>query len=92
MTRNQKPASGPSACQALRTDVEVHVAGFAERGAMGRLFVGSRGGIPRRRNFNRVWKKALADAGVPASIGLHTARPEAHREHVVGIAGRPSRS
>lgn len=64
----KRPISLPSA---LRTDVEVHVAGFAEPGATGRLFIGSRGGIPRCRNFNRVWKKALADAGIPASIGLH---------------------
>jgi integrase len=64
----KRPISLPSA---LRTDVEVHVAGFAEPGPSGRLFVGSRGGIPRRRNFNRVWKKALADAGIPAATGLH---------------------
>src|SRR5215471_12352147 len=29
------------------------------------------GGVPRRRNFNRVWKKALRDAGIPAGLELH---------------------
>ena len=44
---------------------------FAEPGPTGRLFVGRRGGIPRRRNFNRVWKKALARAPIPPPEGLH---------------------
>jgi integrase len=38
---------------------------------MGRLFVGSQGGIPRRRNFNRVWRAALKKAGIPETLGLH---------------------
>jgi integrase len=55
----------------LRPDVETHLAQFAEAGPTGRLFVGPQGGVPRRRNFNRVWKKALATAAVPAPPGLH---------------------
>lgn len=56
---------------ALRPDVERHLRDFAEPGPTGRLFVGPRGGVPRRRNFNRVWKRALARASVPPPEGLH---------------------
>lgn len=55
---------------ALKADVELHLATFAQAGPTGRLFVGSQGGIPRRRNFNRVWHKALKDAKIPAELGL----------------------
>lgn len=55
----------------LRGDVEIHFKQFAQPGPDGRLFVGPQGGIPRRRNFNRVWHKALKDAGIPADMGLH---------------------
>jgi integrase len=56
---------------ALRADIEHHLSTFAQAGPHGRLFIGAQGGIPRRRNFNRVWKKALNDAGIPADLGLH---------------------
>jgi integrase len=56
---------------ALRVDIEHHLSTFAQAGSHGRLFIGAQGGIPRRRNFNRVWKRALRDAGVPADLGLH---------------------
>jgi integrase len=44
---------------ALRTDIEFHLTRYAQPGPGGRLFIGPQGGIPRRRNFNRVWKRAL---------------------------------
>ncbi len=56
---------------ALATDIEAHLARFAEPGPSGRLFVGPQGGIPRRRNFNRIWKRALRDAGIPDTLDLH---------------------
>jgi integrase len=56
---------------ALRTDIETHLTHYAQSGASGRLFVGPEGGIPRRRNFNRVWKRALEVAGIPVGLGLH---------------------
>lgn len=59
---------------ALRPDVERHLREFAEPGPTGRRFVGRRGGIPRPRNFNRLWKKALARASVPPPEGLDLAR------------------
>jgi integrase len=64
----KRPISLP---RALRTDIELHLARYAEPGPAGRLFVGSLGGVPRRRNFNRIWKRALATAGVPAELDLH---------------------
>jgi len=64
----KRPISLPTA---LRADIEVHLAKYAEPGHSGRLFIGPHGGIPRRRNFNRVWKRALEKAGIPAALGLH---------------------
>jgi integrase len=49
----------------------VHLAEYAQPGPAGRLFIGPQGGVPRRRNFHRVWRKALAEAGVPNALGLH---------------------
>ena len=56
---------------ALRAGIEFHLTHYAEPGQSGRLFIGPQGGIPRRRNFNRVWKRALTQAGIPAALGLH---------------------
>ncbi|WP_162908282.1 hypothetical protein [Allorhizocola rhizosphaerae] len=64
----KRPISLP---QALRADIKLHLERYAQPGATGRLFVGPQGGIPRRRNFNRVWKKALKDAGIPNDMDLH---------------------
>ncbi|MBN1174746.1 MAG: site-specific integrase [Micromonosporaceae bacterium] len=57
--------------QGLRADIETHLARYAQPGPDGRLFLGAQGGIPRRRNFNRIWHKALTDAGIPSELGLH---------------------
>ena len=40
--------------QGLRAALELHIATYAQSGPHGRLFIGPAGGIPRRRNFNRV--------------------------------------
>lgn len=59
----------------LRGNIELHLTKYAQPGPDGRLFVGPRGGIPRRRrNVNRVWKKALADAKVTEDLHLHDLR------------------
>lgn len=58
----------------LRGDIEAHLAKYAQTGPDGRLFAGARGGIPRRRNFNRVWKKALTTAKVGQDLHLHDLR------------------
>lgn len=64
----KRPISLPDA---LRTDVKLHLERYAQSGPAGRLFIGPEGGIPRRRNFNRIWHKALKEAGIPAELGLH---------------------
>ncbi len=45
-----------------------HMSPFAEQGRDGRVFLGAKGVTPRRKHFNRVWRKACADAGIK---GLH---------------------
>lgn len=64
----KRPVSLP---RGLKPDIELHLARYAEPDPTGRLFIGPRGGVPRRRNFNRVWKKALDSAGIPAEMDLH---------------------
>jgi integrase len=49
-------------------DVQTHLKIYAESGADGRVFVGAKGATPRRNHFNKLWRKACADAGVK---GLH---------------------
>jgi integrase len=55
----------------LRGDIEAHLDRFAQAGPNGRLFVGPQGGIPRRRNFNRVWQTTINRAGIPGDLDLH---------------------
>jgi integrase len=64
----KRPVSLPAG---LRRDIELHLDNYAQPGPHGRLFLGAQGGIPRRRSFNRVWKKALTRAGIPTELGLH---------------------
>ena len=64
----KRPISLPAG---LRGDIEIHLDRHAQAGRHGRLFVGPLGGIPRRRNFNRVWKAALKSAGIPGDMDLH---------------------
>jgi integrase len=73
-----KFVEGPPKSAAGRRDVAIpevivpelrkHLAARSERGANGRVFVGPRGGIPRRTNFQATWAAATKKAGVS---GLH---------------------
>ncbi len=49
-------------------DLRAHLAKWSEAGADGRVFVGPKGAIPRRRTSRRHGAPAITDAGVP---GLH---------------------
>lgn len=60
-----------SLLKGLPTEIELHLSTYTQAGPHGRLFIGPAGGIPPRRNFNRVWKAALKNAGVPAELDLH---------------------
>jgi integrase len=64
----KRPISLP---EGLRGDIEIHLSRYAQAGPTGRLFVGPQGGIPRRRNFNRIWHAALKAAGIPRETDLH---------------------
>ncbi|WP_211215884.1 tyrosine-type recombinase/integrase [Catelliglobosispora koreensis] len=64
----KRPISLP---HGLHEDIKLHVERFAQPGPDGRLFIGQQGGVPRRRNFNRIWKRALKEAGIPQEMDLH---------------------
>jgi integrase len=64
----KRPISLPTG---LRDDIAIHLDRYAQPGPSGRLFIGPVGGIPRRRNFNRVWHAALKSARIPSETGLH---------------------
>ena len=64
----KRPISLP---HGLRADIQSHLERASLPGRDGRLFIGPEGGIPRRRNFNRIWKRALTAAGIPADVDLH---------------------
>ncbi|GGS49407.1 tyrosine-type recombinase/integrase [Streptomyces violaceus] len=53
---------------AIIPDIRDHLERYAEHGADGRVFLGSKGATPRRNHFNRLWRKACSDAGIK---GLH---------------------
>jgi integrase len=59
---------------AIAAELSEHLKVFAQPGLDGRLFVGPQGAIPKRRNFNRVWKKALKAAQVNPDLHLHDLR------------------
>lgn len=50
---------------AVASDARRHLDKFTDPARAARVFVGPRGGLLRRRNFRRVWTKALEDSGVP---------------------------
>lgn len=50
--------------EVVLTDLRDHLDKFAEAGPDGRIFIGPKGGPLRRRNFLRLWRKALADAKI----------------------------
>jgi integrase len=57
-------------------EIRTHLAtaGFTEPGPNGRLFLGPKKATPKRQNFNRIWKKALAKAKVNPELHLHDLR------------------
>jgi integrase len=51
----------------LAPELRNHLDRYAERGRHGLVFVGPKGGRLRRSNFNKIWSKAAASAGVPGA-------------------------
>jgi integrase len=50
--------------EVVLADLRDHLTQFSEPGPDGLVFVGPKGGRLRRRNFLRLWRKALADANI----------------------------
>ena len=55
-------------------DLEAHLAGFAEPGPDGSVFVGAQGGRLRRANFRKLWLHAVQLAGLDAGFRFHDLR------------------
>ena len=55
-------------------DLEAHLAGFAEPGPDGSVFVGAKGGRLRRANFRKLWLHAVQLAGLDAGFRFHDLR------------------
>ena len=55
---------------AILPDLRQHVAKWSEPGPHGRVFVGPKGGVPRRSNYWRYWQDAVTKAGLDG-LGLH---------------------
>jgi integrase len=64
---------------AILPELRTHMDTYAEPGPDGRVFAGPKGGTPRRSNFNRIWKRALRDAGANPDLHLHDLRHTAAR-------------
>ncbi|MFF5478340.1 tyrosine-type recombinase/integrase [Streptomyces sp. NPDC012935] len=58
---------------AIIPDIREHLNRYAEQGADGRVFIGSKGATPRRNHFNRLWHKACDGAGIK-SLHFHDLR------------------
>ncbi|MCW2900226.1 MAG: site-specific integrase [Streptosporangiaceae bacterium] len=57
----------------ILADLRSHLERFAENGDTGLVFVGERGAMLRRTGFQRIWRKALRDAGL-TGIRFHDLR------------------
>lgn len=51
-----------------------HLDTYSERGPRGRVFVGEKGATMRRGNFQKIWAKALREAGIPRGFHFHDLR------------------
>jgi integrase len=61
---------------AILPELRAHLAtdGFTEPGPHGRLFIGPKKATPKRQNFHRTWKRAVAKAGANPALHLHDLR------------------
>jgi integrase len=55
---------------AIVPDLREHLRRWAEPGLNGRVFVGPKGATPRRTHFSRLWRDAVAAAGIDPEVGL----------------------
>ncbi|MET8401695.1 tyrosine-type recombinase/integrase [Streptomyces sp900116325] len=62
----------------LRTDLQRHLAWFAEQGPDGLLFVGEKKAPFRRSTFGRKWRRARTVVGMPDSFRFYDLRHTGH--------------
>jgi len=75
---------------AIAAELAEHLKVFALPGPDGRLFVGPQGGIPKRRNFNRVWKAAQVNPNLHLHDLRHTGDARRTTGQPEGTHGRGS--
>jgi integrase len=64
-------------------DVRAHLERWSEPGADGRVFVGPKGAIPRRTNFQATWRDAVEKAAV-SELHFHDLR---HTGNALAVQG-----
>ena len=97
----KRPISLPAG---LKGDIELHLDRYAQTGPEGRLFVGPLGGVPRRRNFNRIWQPrskrpasrprwiyTFMTCGTPAALGPLRAAPRSRSSWLASATPAPAR-
>ncbi len=81
--RGQTVVKGPKSAAGKRTvaipsvivdDLRQHIEHNAEPGSDGLVFIGPQGGVLRRRNFRRLWAKALKAAEIDEDVHFHDLR------------------
>lgn len=72
----------------LRTEIDTHLATFAEPGPDGRVFVGPYGATPQSGNFHRVWVRALKKVGI-SGVHFHDLRHTGN--HLASVSGASTR-
>jgi integrase len=60
--------------EAVVLALRAHLDAYSEAGPHGRVFVGAKGATLRRGNFQPMWAKALAVAGLPRGFHFHDLR------------------
>jgi integrase len=88
---NHRPASAPSPCPRVVTELQNHLATFVGPEDTALLFTGAQGGRLRRGNFRRAvkWADARVAAGLPEEFHFHDLRHTG--DHLASRAGASTR-
>ena len=74
----------------LVSELRTHLDHHAAAGADGLVFVGPKGGVLRRRNFQRTWTAAVRRAGL-SNLGLHFHDLRHTGNHLAAVSGASTR-
>ncbi|HYP46352.1 MAG TPA: tyrosine-type recombinase/integrase [Propionibacteriaceae bacterium] len=92
VTKAPKSAAGARVVAVPRwlvPELSRHLLTYSEVGSEGRVFVGSRGATPYRRNFARTWSRAKSLAGVQSDLHFHDLRHTGN--HFAAASGASTR-